>query len=113
MNGAREYARLFKKTCLYEKLYIVVGRHARGSTFRIYVIPEIKEDINLEEDAVEVYGITSGNPGWSETYGWLHTGPWIDDFLKIVKRKQEEKEAVSRENKKEEEVRKLTLLAKY
>jgi uncharacterized protein CbrC (UPF0167 family) len=38
----------------------------------------------LNKNAVEVYGVTSGNPGWTETYGWLHTGKWVEDFERLV-----------------------------
>jgi len=90
MNGAREYANLFQ-TGQIGRLYLVSGSHARGRTFHIYVLPEGVEaksngqnNAPLNCDAVEVYGIVSGQPGWTESYGWLHSGKWQQDFLEIV-----------------------------
>ncbi len=118
MTGAREYAELFKETGLYGKLYCVVGSHARGKTFNVHVLPEGKT--NLNRDAVEVYGIKSGDPGWTEIYGWLHKGPWVADFEAIVQEKREEKDQEHRNATKihvqrveDEEKRKLALLANY
>ena len=95
MNGAREYAKLFT-VGQYGKLYITAGSHARGKTFHIYILPEgVTAKPNgpnapLNVDAVEVYGIVSGQPGWTETYGWLHEGKWQDDFAQLVKEKEAE-----------------------
>lgn len=96
MNGARQYAELFK-TGQFGRLYIVSGSHARGKTFHIYVLPKGVEaqsngpnNAPLNVDAVEVYGITGGQPGWTETYGWLHAGKWQQDFLEVVANRQAE-----------------------
>ena len=90
MTGANEYAPLFR-TGQYGRLYIVSGAHARGATFHIFVLPDGETGIDngpnnapQNADAVEVYGITGGNPGWTETYGWLHRGPWEADFAELV-----------------------------
>jgi len=90
MQGAREFAKLFK-TGQYGKLYIVSGNHARGRTFQIQILPKDEvaipngeNNLCLNKDAVEVYGVTGGNPGWSESYGWLHRGPWEKDFKKLT-----------------------------
>lgn len=126
MNGAREYAELFA-TGQYGKLYLTSGHHARGKTFRIQVLPDDEKAVGngennqcLNEDAVEVYGITGGNPGWTETYGWLRTGKWVDDFNKMVaaqkeamasiRLKETTKRAVRESN---EEAHIQTLLAQY
>ena len=77
MNGAREYGRLFNNgDTVIGKLTINTGCHARGQWLHIYV--------NDGENRVEVYGITGGHPGWTETYGWLREGPWQEDFRNIV-----------------------------
>lgn len=90
MKGAREYAKLFR-TGQIGRLYLVSGSHARGLTFHIYVLPEGAEakgngpnNPPLNSDAVEVYGIVDGQPGWTESYGWLHSGRWQQDFYEIV-----------------------------
>lgn len=90
MNGAREYSRLFK-TGQCGRFYIVSGSHARGKTFHIYVLPEGETAIPngqhngpLNKDTVEVYGITGGQPGWTEAYGWLKEGPWIEEFNDLL-----------------------------
>lgn len=96
MKGATEYAKLFK-TGQYGKLYITVGKHARGATFQIQILPEGEKakpngtiNLCLNENAVEVYGITGGNPGWSETYGWLYEGQWQEDFAELVNKRKAE-----------------------
>ncbi len=94
MKGAREYYGLFE-TGQYGKLYISTDSHARGKTFHIWIVPEgesfePKYGRPFNPNAVEVYGITGGQPGWTETYGWLHTGPWCDDFAKLVEDRKAE-----------------------
>jgi len=124
MKGAREYAKLFKESGQYGKLWIEVGHHARGYTFKIYVLPEgliIKDNgIWNYEDVVEVYGVISGTPGWTETYGWKYEGKWVDDFEAIVKLKRKqlkEKEAIEQKIKNNEAITNeawiANLLAKY
>ncbi|OTG58039.1 hypothetical protein B9T29_14495 [Acinetobacter sp. ANC 3903] len=39
MNGAHEYAGLFK-SAQYGNLYLLSHHHARGQTFQIFVVPE-------------------------------------------------------------------------
>jgi hypothetical protein len=125
MHGASEYARLFK-TGQHGRLYFVSGSHARGKTFQIFVLPageEAKPNGNnppLNELCVEVYGVLGGQVGWSENYGWLHSGKWQEDFAAIVdaRRVAIEEENQARELHWEEEtkkktVRKLELLASY
>ena len=90
MKGATEFAKLFD-TGQYGRLYIVSGNHARGETFHIYILPEGEAAISngsnngpLNSDKVEVYGVISGNPGWTEEYGWLHQGKWQEDFAEMA-----------------------------
>lgn len=90
MKGASRYAKLFK-TGQYDRLYIVSGRHARGATFSIYILPFGVDGISngennapLNIDAVEVYGVLGGQRGWTEYYGWKHEGLWVADFLIMV-----------------------------
>jgi len=96
MKGAREYAGMFN-TGQYGKLYLTRGKHARGRTFHIQVLPEGEKAITngsmnmcTNENAVEVFGVICGNPGWSEVYGWLHEGKWQKDFCQLVKNRKEE-----------------------
>ena len=95
MNGAKEYAKLFQ-TGQHGRLYFLSGEHARGKTFCIYVLPTdepISVSIHRVENAVEVYGIIGGQPGWTEYYGWLHRGKWQQDFAELVRARREEIEA--------------------
>ena len=96
MKGADEYCRLFKQAERFGKLCVVPGSHARGDTFRIFVVPEAAEfpvDAPWQcRDAVEVYGIVSGNPGWTEEYDWLHEGKWQQHFEEICRRRKLEQE---------------------
>lgn len=98
MKGAREYAALFA-TGQRGRLYLVSGHHARGATFQIYVLPSAEPIQGMPwccADAVEVYGITGGQPGWTETYGWLHLGQWQIDFERLVIERRNELEAAGR-----------------
>lgn len=104
MKGAREFAKLFK-TGQYGKLYITSGDHARGTTFHIQILPEGEtakpngaQNLCLNSDAIEVYGIVAGQPGWTEEYGWLHEGAWQEDFRKLVTSKQMEITAKEKQN---------------
>jgi hypothetical protein len=96
MKGAREYAALFPGNTQVGRLALISGSHARGSTFHIYVLPEGEAMSDSgpgnpprNKDAVEVYGIVGGQPGWTESYGWLHKGPWQEDFARIVAERKE------------------------
>ncbi len=126
MQGAREYACLFE-TGQYGRLYIVSGFHARGKTFEIQVLPEGENARGngqnnkcLNTDAVLVYGIVSGNPGWTEAYGWLHRGKWQDDFQTLLETQRTKQSLEAQAGKKmaEEEAdreadRIKALLSKY
>jgi len=121
MKGA-EKAHLFK-TGQYGRLYITSGSHARGNTLRIQVLPEGeiaipngRNNVCLNKDAVMVYDAVSGQLGWTETYGWLHKGKWQDDFRKLVVdaekkieylRKQSEKSKAEKQKQEEERLSKL------
>lgn len=91
MNGAHQYALLFP-TGQHGRLYFVSGVHARGRSFRIFLlpkgevaIPNGENNAPLNADSVEIYGIVSGEPGWNESYGWIHaTGAWVEDFNRLV-----------------------------
>lgn len=111
MKGAREYAQLFK-IGQDGRFYIVSGTHARGLTFHLQILPEGEEAIPngpnnlcLNKDAVEVYGIIGGQPGWTESYGWLYRGSWEEDFERMVAEAKEERR-IERENKIEEGIQK-------
>ena len=117
MQGAKDYAELFKTGRYgkkYGKLWIISSFHATGKIFRIFVIPENSE--YLDANSVEVYGVISGYPGWSEIYGWIHKGPWVEDFEELVKIKREERKPIEKEkikqakNRKEKEAKRIKKL---
>lgn len=122
MQGAREYATMFSSG-QHGRLYLVRGEHARGKTFQIWVLPSAEPVDGMPwtvKDAVEVYGITGGQPGWTETYGWLHRGKWEQDFAELVETRRAEIAAsvARREQEKAdaeaaERQRKAALLAAY
>lgn len=95
MKGAGIFSDIFKTGIhRYKKLYIEFGRHARGYTLEVWVLDNAKakfNSIHCYDGAVKVYGAVSGNPGWTEAYGWLHEGPWVNDFNKFVARLRREK----------------------
>jgi hypothetical protein len=75
------------------RLYLVRGEHARGKTFHIWVLPTAEPVAGMPwsvKDAVEVYGITGGQPGWTETCGWLHRGKWEQDFAALAEARRAE-----------------------
>ena len=91
MKGADEFTRLFRENQQHGRLALVPGSHARGDTFRIFVLPDGeaaqwngRNNAPLNHGAVEVYGVVDGIPGWTESYGWLHNGPWCVDFRALV-----------------------------
>ena len=111
MQGAREYATMLRSG-QHGRLYLVSGEHARGKTFHIWVLPSAEPVTGMPwsvKDAVEVYGITGGQPGWTETYGWLHRGKWEQDFAALVEtRRTEMADAEAAERQRE-----AALLAAY
>jgi hypothetical protein len=118
MKGANKYALLFS-TGQYGKLYITSGDHARGLTFRIQVLPEGEKAIPngsgntcINTSAVTVYGMISGQRGWTEVYGWKHKGKWVDDFEKLyqdAKLKKESNIATASKEKAKRENNKLVV----
>lgn len=90
MKGAGIFSDIFKTGIhRHKKLYIEFGRHARGYTLEIWILDKSNAEftsIHCYEGAVKVYGVVSGNPGWTESYGWLHDGPWVADFQRLVAR---------------------------
>ncbi len=123
MNGAREFSGLGIDG-VHGRLYISTGDHARGKTLHVYVLPK---DVELQENkkpelnnAVEVYGILGGQPGWTEFYGWKAQGKWVDDFNVIVSQARAAKEAAKqkrertlKDNALGEEKRNQDLLSDY
>jgi hypothetical protein len=74
----------------------------------------------LPKEAVEVYGVIGGQPGWTEYYGWLHNGPWIRDFVNILDKRRKIRDTKKKEQeerivlaKAQEEERIKNLLSKY
>jgi len=125
MQGSREYNGLLE-TGQVGRLFIETGSHARGTTLHIYVLPEgakVPEGARyLPTDMLrtEVYGVTGGQPGWTESYGWLHRGPWVADFERHVAERQAIKDAADKkqeaarlQREREENQRKMALLATY
>lgn len=114
MKGADEYYELFRKAEQIGRLYLLPSSHARGPTFRLYVLPAGEDVIEnggfnppLNKEAVEVYGVTGGQLGWTERYGWIHRGAWQDDFNSIVEKKKAAQDAarkLGREQRAIEEV---------
>ena len=127
MNGADEYCEVFQVAEQVGRLYLLPWQHARGATFHIYVLPKGEKVIEngginppLNKDCVEVYGVISGNPGWTETYGWIHKGKWQEDFETLYQQRIKETEALQRDREAEEKARLLeeekrtsTLLGDY
>ncbi len=78
MKGADEFKSLFPAHARYDRgmLSVFAGEHARGYT------------LTIRANGVEVFGVVDGNPGWTETYGWLFDGPWKKDFEDFCSERQ-------------------------
>jgi len=97
MKGTERYR--IVPTGQYGRLCVVNSSHARGRTLRVYLMPKDTDaewngpgnaPLNYE---VELFGIVSGQPGWTEVYDWIHKGPWVDDFESLVRSLELKKEA--------------------
>ena len=98
MNGARDLARLFREQEQVGRLFISSGRHARGLTLHVWVLPDgftQPKGLWPGKDAVEVYGVVGGHRGWTESYGWLRAGPWQEDFKKLVHERLKQRDAMA------------------
>lgn len=65
----------------------VFDAHARGRTLDIYLIKneeELKEKGLFKCDRVKVYGMVSGQAGWTEKYGWILKGSWCKHITDIL-----------------------------
>src|SRR5690606_29310492 len=127
MRGAKEYAGLFKSPEQVGRLLIWPGNHARGHTLGIWVLPEGEQcerwgnsSVHIKGSYVKVYDAVSGQRGWTETYGWLHRGPWVDDFNKLVEERRAARdsaklarEAASKIKEAEAHDRMMALLGSY
>jgi len=124
MKGATEYYKLFGKSQQIGRLYLQLSTHARGECFEIFLLPdgmEVNGDrVGIHKNTVEVYGMVSGQRGWTEVYGWKYKGKWQDDFYHAVEKREEEvlklKELQSRDRKvslSNEKKRINNLLANY
>lgn len=112
--GINAYAHLFK-TGQYGRFYVCSHRYSEGHCLRIQLLPKNEKaigngDNNLctNNDAVLVYGIVNNTNISNREYGWLHNGPWIKDFEKLVDEKQSiEEERIKRieESKKEKDLK--------
>jgi len=61
----------------HKNIVFVLSTHARGKCFKIWIYENDNIKGTLKDNHLEVYGITGGQPGWTETYGWLHNGSWV------------------------------------
>lgn len=125
MIGADEYCAVFKKTEQIGRLLILPGSHARGATFHIYVLPkdfifDSKKPHERGRYSVEVYGVISGQPGWTEKYGWLREGRWQDDFIECFRQRKSQIESCHAkksielgQKKREEELKINSVLDSY
>jgi hypothetical protein len=107
---------LFKCSHQIHRFYVVVG--AGAVEFSLWLLPkgyEPKTNYNIigsvNEKIVRLYSISEG---------WLHKGPWIKDFNKIVKqlrvnKKTKEKQAkiILKERRAAEKIRIKKLLDNY
>lgn len=78
-NGFPNYA---ENKIQVGNVVLLAGNHARGNTAYVFLV---KDADNIRGNAMEVYGITGGQPGWTETYGWKHRGSWCQEVIHILK----------------------------
>lgn len=67
----------------YGNIVFLLSEHARGKTFRIWIYEDFDIKNVIKQDHLEVYGVTSGQLGWTETYGWLEDGSWVGKIENI------------------------------
>ena len=90
MNVSK-FCKLFPRAEQIGRFYMLPGKHARGPTFRIFLLKDGEtahggSGVNapLNNGKIELYGVTSGHPGWTEKYGWLEEGDWEAEIEKII-----------------------------
>lgn len=75
-------------------------------------IPNGKQNLCINKNAV----VIGGHPGWTERYGWIHKGKWVDDFQNMVNNRTVQVfEEISKAEKltaqlKEQEMKRVKLL---
>ena len=42
------------------------------------------KEIVSKDNCLEVYGIVSGQPGWTEEYNWIHKGKWVESITNYL-----------------------------
>jgi hypothetical protein len=118
MKGAREYCNLIQKAYhskigglevistpgygtgyKHKNLVFVLSEHARGKTFKIRVYQTVNIQDANRDDHLEVYGVIDGNPGWTESYGWLVEGPWKDYVYKYFDELREKLDGLDKKHK--------------
>ena len=100
MKGADRFALLFKKEQIGQ-MFVCPGSHARGLTFGLYVLDDgytvAINEYPKADRSVLVYGMVSGQRGWTEAYDWIKKGPWVEDFMAEVQRREERKKELESE----------------
>lgn len=64
----------------------VLGEHARGYTMHVYLVKDTsgKYSVYNRTNSLEVYGIVSGQPGWTEVYSFTTDNKTINDALQVL-----------------------------
>lgn len=85
----------------YENIVFLLSEHARGKTFSIWIYETDYIIDALKDNHIEVYGMTGGQRGWTETYGWTKDGLWkpyieryFSDLHKIIEKREQEQEII-------------------
>jgi len=60
-----------------DNIVFIISEHARGKTFTIWIYENSDIKNAVKQDHLEVYGVTGGQLGWTETYGWVEDGVWV------------------------------------
>jgi hypothetical protein len=76
----------------WNNVVFTLSTHARGKCFYIRLIDGMDGG-----ESLEVYGITCGQPGWTEEYGWVKRGAWVDVILEYFERLKAEVDAYNAE----------------
>ena len=71
------------RSCIFFAKHVVFDfdEHARGRTLDIYLVEDedaLREKGLLDCNKVKVYGMVSGQPGWTDKYGWIIEGNWCE-----------------------------------
>ncbi|PHE64431.1 hypothetical protein COF68_06230 [Bacillus toyonensis] len=85
---------------IHGNVVFVTSTHARGECFQMFLVEDPHaSDERIKNEALEVYGVVSGNPGWTEVYDWIHKGEWVEFIENYLRRLETQLQNISNEQR--------------